>query len=58
MKLRNDYRLIHQQEHMETIIHKFNSYETWNTLLYFGQNYVFDLQELMLIVCPKTKENI
>lgn len=58
MKLWNDYTLIHQMKHMETIIHKFNSYETRNPLLYFVQNYVFGLQEFMLIVCSDTKENI
>lgn len=58
MKLWNDYRLIHQMQHMETIIHKFNSCETRNSLLYFVQNYVFGLQEFMLIVCSDTKENI
>lgn len=45
-------------QHMETIIHKFNSYETRNPLLYFVQNYVFGLQDFMLIVCSDTKENI
>lgn len=58
MKLWNDYRLIHQWKHMETIIPQFNTYETWNSLQYFVQNYVFGLQEFMLTVCSHTKENI
>lgn len=34
IKLWNDYRLIHQWKHMETVIPKFNSYETWNCSLF------------------------
>lgn len=45
-------------KHMETIIPKFNSYETWNPPQCFVQNYIFGLQEFILIVCSNTKENI
>lgn len=58
MKLQNDYKLIHQWKHMETIITKFNSYETWNSFQYFIQNYVFDLQEFHVNCLLKYQRNI